>query len=124
MGSFKMKKIDHDSSVFTGFKMMLMFHLFKRTLSLFINKTQRLLHFCDPCAEYSCFKKMFCLPRNSIIFFNQAKSGPSYSFFFVFLHGFFMQLNTAAEIKHSFWRRFNKCGEMNQGHRIWIIVGG
>src|SRR5438552_3972053 len=124
MRSFKMKKIDHNRSVFTGFEMMFMCHLFKRTLSLFIYKSQGLLHICDLCAEYSCFEKMFRLPRNSFIFFNQAKPGSCYSFFFVLLHGFFMQLNTAAEIKHSFWWCFNKCGEMNQGHRIWIIVAG
>src|SRR5258705_13453969 len=66
---FKIKNIYHNGSVLTGFEMMLMFHHFKITFHLFINKMTRFFHFGDFYPKQSCFKKMPGLPGNSIFFF-------------------------------------------------------
>src|SRR5580765_1937125 len=84
--TFKMKHVDHDRSIFTGLKKMFMLHFFKRTLRLFVNKPQWLLHFGNFYTQYSCFKEMFSFPGNGLIFFDQAKPRTCNCFFPMLLH--------------------------------------
>ena len=56
IGRHRVDHVDHDSTVFAGLEMMLMFQYLKISLCLLIDKDHRLFHFGDLASQQSCFK--------------------------------------------------------------------
>lgn len=113
---FKMKKIDQDGAVITGFEIMLMLHHLQGPFRLFVNKHFGFFHFryFDP--PQPALKKMLCPPCDRFIFLDQSESYPRHGFFFKCRHGFLMQVNMTAKVKYDLCRCGNKRCKMDRWH--------
>ena len=116
IGRFKIKKVNQYRTVITGFKMMFMFHDFKISLQLFINKHFIFFHLCYFGSHQPGFEKMPCPPGYCLLFFNQAKPYSCHSIFLIIGHRFFVYTNMTAEVKNYLCRRSDECCKMNCWH--------
>ena len=119
-----MKNIDHNRSVLRRFKILFVFKSFEIAADHFIGKFFKGLHFGDLGSKEPGFKKMLCFPGYCFIFFNKPGCSSTHSHFTCFLHREFMQGNTAAQVKYSFYRGRNKCCKMYSWHwrKLSIVI--
>lgn len=115
---FKMKKINHYRSIFTGLEVVFMFHALEISFRLFVCEHMRLLHFRDLYPQQAVLEEVAGFPGYRIILFNQAKAGAGHSFLAEFCHGLFMHTNMTAEIKNNFNRGSYKGSQMNSWHNL------